>query len=267
MSEMKNSILLVDAGNTRLKWGLLGDRGIQNSQAITWQADRLSQQLQDHWQAMGQASLQRIVLSNVAGKQMMDAILAWAEEQAGHSGKPLKVEVVQAQASAYGVINGYTEPVRLGVDRWLGLVAARAQVAGASCIIDCGTALTVDVLSTEGRHLGGIIAPGIALMKHSLRHNTADLAAAGNAVTADGLGRDTPSAIQAGVMAAVSGAVLQVIHVAEAKLASSPTLVLSGGDAPLLLPVLRDALAPEYEIRHEADWVLQGLAIVAQGEV
>lgn len=261
MPDSAASTLLVDAGNTRLKWGLVRGEVISSTGSLIWEKQTLDQQLAANWQSfMDPAQYPaRILLANVAGVEITQAVEAWATACQEALGVTIPVDCVKSQAQAYGVQNSYAHPEGLGVDRWLALVAARHTVQGAACVVDCGTALTVDVISAQGVHQGGIIVPGMKLMKQSLAENT-DAIPDSEGSGSELLGKDTQSALQGGALAAASGAVMQVMQQATILLGETPTAIITGGDAPLLLPMLGDSF------RHEPDWVLKGLAVIAAGE-
>lgn len=168
-------------------------------------------------------------------------------------------EFIIAQHSAFGVSNGYSEPHKLGPDRWAALIAAHHAQLGATCIVDCGTALTIDVLTADGKHLGGLIMPGLNLMRSALFFHTHALPCKMNLETETdiaSLARDTQAGIRSGTLYAVVATIERVI----ADIASDRKLrtrVITGGDAEHIAP----RLAGHY--RHEPDLVLQGLAIIA----
>lgn len=261
MSLPASKTLLIDAGNSRFKWALAQDSSLTENGSAAYQWDALSQQLQECWASFTRIDEcpQRVLLCNVASPRFTDAVTQWAGGFPCHDAAYPVVETVLAQASAFGVTNAYAHPERLGADRWAALVAARRYIEGPACIVDCGTALTVDVLSAEGVHQGGIIVPGMKLMKQSLIDNTATTVV-DDTPTAGTLGSDTPDAVKAGVLAAAAGAVTQVLQTAQAKWGTALTVVVTGGDASKLLAVLPG------ELRHEPDWVLRGLAIMAEAE-
>lgn len=245
--------LLVDAGNTRFKWALAEGDTLTRTGAAAYQREALAQQLRTAWAEFtdGGARVARVLLCTVGGPDFAPAVSAWAQTQ----GVP--VEDVMPAAAAFGVRNAYAQPQRLGADRWAALVAARRYISGAACIVDCGTALTIDVLGAAGEHRGGIIAPGLRLMRQSLIDHTEAITSGASEVTGF-LGQDTQSAVEAGIRAAAAGAVAHIVAQARATWRETLTVVVTGGDAPRLLPALAA------DCRHEPHWVLQGLAVIAR---
>ena len=251
-------VLLIDAGNTRLKWavyepGQISPGPITTGVAITYKHSTLEAQMAALWSELQAqyGKFDKIVMSNVAGEKIANRVGYWVKEA-----KELTIENVAASPHAYGVRCAYQQPTQLGADRWAALVAARHHIPGASCIIDCGTALTIDVLTAEGVHLGGVIVPGLAMMRNSLVKNTEGISAAEEGAAAL-FASDTQNAVLAGANAAAAGAVEHVLQRVRDELGVEPTCIVTGGDAERLLKNLSGKFC------HEPDWVLKGLARIA----
>jgi type III pantothenate kinase len=135
------------------------------------------------------------------------------------------------------------------------MVGARHRYRGPVCIVDCGTAVTLDVLDAEGRHLGGVILPGLRLMRDALLQGTSRIAVAEETVRLE-LARDTAAAVGSGAAYAVCSTVERVLHDVAGALQEAPRCVLCGGDAARLVGSLR------YDCDLEEDLVLQGLAVI-----
>jgi type III pantothenate kinase len=260
--------LLIDAGNSRLKWALCHDGQLEKGDPVVYQWSSLQQQLTEAWQSFPKKNISptKIILANVAGQRVSGALSRWRDESLSKV-LPVKetgevtIEIVVAQANAYGVINAYKLPEALGVDRWAALVAARHHIKGDACIIDCGTALTVDIITAEGKHVGGVIAPGWEMMESSLVSNTKGVIS-GESDVPELLGQSTQQAVQAGVSAACAGAIEYVVQRYQDKKGRALTCVVTGGAAPLLLPkLLLSKFAGTFH--HEPDWVLKGLAVIS----
>ena len=258
------TILLIDAGNSRLKWALWHNDRLEKVAPVVYQEDSLEQQLTEAWQCFPGNNVRptKIILANVAGQQVLDAISLWRDQAfAVKETGDVTIENVVAQANAYGVINAYQQPETLGADRWSALVAARHYIKTDVCIISCGTALTIDILTADGKHMGGAIAPGWELMKSSLVTNTKGITSAGGDVP-ELLGHNTQQGVQAGISAASIGAVKHILQRFENDMNTVFNCVVTGGGAPLLLPQL---LSLKYAgtFQHEPDWVLKGLVILS----
>ncbi len=242
--------LLIDIGNSRLKWAV--DRGgaIDFGDAIAYRQLALVETLRRQWRDLPRPN--RIAIASVAAKPILNDVLALAATL-----WPNLVPLLpQSSAYGFGVGNAYLQPSKLGVDRWLALIAARAHYSGDVCVIDCGTALTVDVLDADGRHRGGLICPGLATMQSALMANTA-------ALQSDN-GQPRPALATATEPAIANGALMAAVGVIEAtakRLAIDHRLVLTGGDAEIIGSALQVDAAVEPLL------VLKGLAIACRGEV
>ncbi len=229
-------ILCLDCGNTRLKWALRDGTGWAGQGALALaQLDSLA------------VRAERIVACNVAGEKAAAAI----ESLAARLGAPL--QWVRAQAVRGGVVNGYEPPEQLGADRWAALIGARALHAGPALVVMSGTATTVDVLAADGVFRGGLILPGLALMRDSLALGTADLPATAGDFRP--LPRNTFDAMASGCLNATLGAIERMFRA----VADQPgaLCLLSGGAAP--------TLAPHLALPHRVvdNLVLEGLASLA----
>ncbi len=228
-------ILCLDAGNTRLKFGLFDGSGWRLQGALDYPAfDDLLAELP--------AKPTRIVACNVAGETVRLRIAALA----GSLGLPLAW--LTSSAAACGVTNGYDTPGQLGADRWAAMIAARALHAGPCVVVMAGTATTIDALDANGRFRGGLILPGLSLMRAALAGNTADLPhAAGHYQPQP---TNTDDAIVSGAIHATLGAI-ERIH---ATLGKDALCLLSGGAAA--------ELAPHLGLPHRLidNLVLEGLA-------
>jgi type III pantothenate kinase len=145
----------------------------------------------------------------------------------------LQPEYAMVTEACAGVRNGYQDVTRLGVDRWLALVAAYAQTSAACCIVDCGTTITVDLVAADGRHLGGYIVPGLYLMRDALAARSRALSTAPSDWEAATPGTSTVAAVHNGILAMALG-FLRDIHHQDARAGRQVEWFLTGGDAPYL---------------------------------
>lgn len=244
--------LLIDIGNTRIKWARL-EQGTLQPQSASPHADWTAQTFID---TVGPACVDahRVLVSNVAGPRMAQVIRAGLA-QARH----VEPEFVTSTATAGGVRNAYSQPAQLGVDRWLAIIGAHALERGAVCVVSVGTAMTIDGVEAQGRHLGGLIIPGPDLMVSSLLRNTSDIAQrAEQGSTSDGFFADnTLGAISQGAAHAAAALIEQAVRLMRQELNETPKVLLTGGASARLDASL--ALAH----RHVPDLVLQGLAVLA----
>ena len=150
------NILLVDAGNTRIKWGMhVGARWLKQAWVATSRAAELAEAL------AGLPTPQAVVVSNVAGDALQRQLAAMLPSVPA----PRWIRSERAQC---GVSNSYVDPAQLGCDRWAALIGARQLGGGPAVVVNAGTALTVDALTDDGVFVGGIIIPGAELMRAGL---------------------------------------------------------------------------------------------------
>jgi type III pantothenate kinase len=246
------TVLLVDVGNSRVKWARC-EHGVLGAQQA---ADHAAWTVSD-WRAalFAGAAVERVVAASVAGGASLAALHEAARAVTGRG-----IERVTTQREAAGVVNGYADPGLLGVDRWLAMIGAWCRVRGACVVADIGTAATVDVLSPDGRHRGGYIVPGPHLMVAALLQGTSDLASF-HATSPPGMGPafadNTRDAIERGCRVALAAWVDRCVAEAGKLLGTAPRLLLTGGALPEVRPYL------ESRGEEVPDLVLQGLARVA----
>lgn len=236
--------LLVDMGNTRLKWAVNENgRLIAGYTLVNQQLNR--QKLVELWGMM--ARPQAIGIACVSAGPLLALVQSVAYELWPDS----EIIAVKSRACAFGVINAYQQAEKLGVDRWLALIAVRQRYAGPACIVDCGTAQTVDLLDADGKHRGGFISPGLTLMKQALAQGT-DALPFNETHYAVAPANFTEAAIYAGTLLSAAGLIEHVLKTQ----AETVQLILTGGDAGLIAEQLGIPLIID------ADLVLHGLAIV-----
>jgi len=238
-------ILCIDSGNTRIKWGLRsGD---------AWTARGAGAHAALPGLELPESPI-RIVACNVAGS----AGTAVIEALAARLGKPLAW--VRSQPAQCGVANRYDAPDQLGADRWAALIGARSLHQGACLVVMCGTATTIDLLDADGTFQGGLILPGLDLMRAALADSAADLPTArGEYID---LPRNTFDAIASGAVEATLGAIERMgrrnaTTVRMDTATHNFSVILSGGAAAML--------APHLELTHRVidNLVLEGVARIA----
>ncbi len=245
-------ILLIDIGNTRLKWAELRD-GVLSPQNASAHSDGSRTSLIEQMQT-SVARPERVLISNVGGADIGAACVS-----AVRARWSIEPELIVSTSHAAGVTNAYREPEKLGVDRWLAMIGARANTPGALCVVSVGTAMTIDGVGAAGRHLGGLIVPGPELMVSSLLENTSEIAArATQPRMDDALFADhTFGAIHQGARHALAALVMRAIDEIERTSSARPTVVLTGGASERIASLL----AVSYEL--VPDLVLRGLATIA----
>lgn len=261
MTAIDAQVLQLDAGNSRLKWRVPGGdeaglRGIVDDAFVgeTQRAALCVAALVEQLQAAGVASLQDAQVCSVR-----DAAFRQALETALQQHFAVRARFAASSAQVAGVRNGYRHAGTLGVDRWLALLAAKAQSPGAAVVLDCGTTMTLDVVDAEGQHLGGYIVPGLRLQQQALagRSSALEVEADWQGIGAEALepGRDTATAIGHGILNMALGFVNFQHRMLLRQLPEPPQWFLCGGDALLVGSHLawEHGLAP--------DLVLDGLSL------
>ena len=215
--------LEVDIGNTFLKWRVV------DQQEVVAKGACLTQQIDHTVFADVQAfAIDKVLIGSVAGHEINAALEVMVEAIFGV--KPLFAKVT---ASCSGVVNSYVDPSKMGVDRWLAMVAAYKQAGSRVAVVDCGSAITVDYVSAQGEHEGGYIIPGLRLMREALLKNTAQ-------VRFDPLNSSFTTAPGKSTAQAVEGGTAFVFQALAEKLAkdlhdpNNTKLYITGGDGALL---------------------------------
>jgi type III pantothenate kinase len=248
-------MLLVDIGNTRIKWARLEGRQLRARGAAAhegWEAEDFQRRLLGSPQA-----LSGILVASVAAPELT-RLLGLAARRAG---VPAPVSVTTVRRAG-GITVGYLEPWRLGVDRFISAIGAHHLYPDrALCVIGVGTAMTVDLINASGHHLGGAIIPAPALMVDTLLHHTNGIrrrARGGSAGRAQGLFmRSTRAGIVQGSRYAAAATIERALEEARKNLKEAPLAVLTGGGARDVRPLVR---SPS---RLVMDLVLRGLAVLA----
>lgn len=237
-------VLAVDAGNTRIKWGLHdGEVWVAQSWVPTAEAEKLEA-------AWNQVTLPDVlVASNVAGAAVERALAAGAERL----GSPLRM--IESRGEQCGVRSGYDDPSQLGPDRWAALIGAWHLCRGPSLVVNAGTTMTADALSGEGVFLGGVIVAGVELMREALARSTAGLKVQEGRYTF--FPASTADAIMSGAVNALAGTIERMQRFMRETGEGDPLVVLSGGAAA----AVESALTGRVEVVDNL--VLEGIVRIA----
>jgi type III pantothenate kinase len=216
-------ILELDAGNTRIKWRVLeanstvaSEQGYVESEAELADLD------------FSAALIFAIRMSSVRSEGANKLVSRWASKTFN-----LSLQLAKVSRSCAGVSNQYEDLSRLGIDRWLAMVAAYNRCGGPCVIVDSGTALTVDVVNSDGVHNGGYIIPGIELMARALESNTNIKLDSNRISPIPELGHSTDAAVSGGGLASLLALIEKVVSVV-IKESPESKLYLSGGNAELI---------------------------------
>jgi type III pantothenate kinase len=266
------SILLVDIGNTRVKWTTLVRGRVGRMKAAAhrgWDGERIARHVvgagsrgitkrstgASPARRSGPKQIERIVVVSVAGARVDRAFAAEARRRLG-----IVPEFFRSERSAGGVTTLYAEPWRLGADRMVSAIGAfHLSKHRPVCVVSVGTTMTLDFVDADGRHRGGAIAPAPDLMVDSLLWGTHGIRrrARGGRGSRGLFARSTRSAIAEGARYAVAAIADRAVLEARALAGRTPVLLLTGGAAPDIARLIR---TPH---RYVPDLVLQGLAVIA----
>ena len=249
------SVLLIDIGNTRIKWARFDGERVGRQRAAVhsgWGGEDYARRV------IGSGGrLDRILVASVAGARV-DRSLVLAARRA----RAPAPEFVVSQRRAAGVTSGYLEPWRWGVDRFVAAIGAYHLAKGrAVCVVGVGTAMTIDLVDAAGRHRGGAIIPAPTLMVDTLLKNTDGIRrrAQGGAGGGNSLfGRSTRTALVQGSRYAAASLIDRAVGEARALVRGrSPLVVLTGGGAPSVQPLVQSTCVSV------PDLVLRGLAALS----
>jgi len=238
--------LLIDIGNTNLKWAWLQDGKMSLLERVGYHTDGVTAQAYRCWSHAEKP--EQVVVANVAGQRVEDELQQWVTSEWN-----IGIEVVAASAQQLGIKNAYACPEQLGVDRWLALIAAHENSAVPVCVVDCGTAITIDALTADGQHQGGLILPGLDMMRQVMLDRT-QISRIGTSECTELLAGDTAGGIAAGSLHAAAALVERVAQ----QMSASPRIILTGSDAPRLKAVMK------LEVEIDPELVMRGLALIAQ---
>lgn len=243
------SILTIDAGNTRIKWGLFDDTGTLTELSAFPHNDLVNVRF---------PRADRVIISNVAGDVMALQLAKLLEQFA-------LVQWLTSKHAALGVTNTYTTPSKLGTDRWAALIAAWHREKTACLVVNAGTAVTIDALDANGIFIGGMILPGLELMRRNLHTATAQLPFSPIAVDQPAaiFATDTENAMFSGALQAICGAINQAAIALQQTSGPTPTILLSGGNAQLISQGLSVASDVTKHVVIVDNLILEGLFLLA----
>lgn len=237
-------ILELDLGNTRIKWRILGSGSDVNERGVFSTNENNIEFIEELVRKVDRVRLASVcsIETDVAIEQLCDG-----------TGKQFFKASSQKQCG--NVTNSYHAPSTMGVDRWLAMVAAYNLAKKPCCVIDCGSAITVDVINSQGEHQGGFIVPGLHMLKGSLFESTKRVRfSLAESLNSCSLGRNTQEAVNHGVLSMVTDWINERCNKVVEEYGLDAGLYLTGGDAEFLLNYLNN------EVKYCPDLVLDGLA-------
>ena len=246
-------ILLVDIGNSRIKWVCLDESSLD---AV---GDTVHCQTSiDAFHVIGEAlpsDISQVIATNVAGKSHELALASVCAERWG-----IRPEFVTPDKQGHGISSVYSDPSKLGADRWVALIAAHRLEKGASAVIDAGTTVTLDMVNAKGQHLGGLIMAGPDLVYSALNSETGNIGKINLTPDASSgleiLGSNTKMAVANGTMLSIASAVDRALLTVSTEIRESPTVYITGGNALILSSWL------ETRAQYHPNLVLEGLTFI-----
>ena len=256
--------LLFEIGNSRVKWASCEERSLIDaahaSLSEDWQS-RLNHWLDERADA-GVATWQKVYWASVSGEGVNARLQSLIQSRLG-----CELNRIVAQAELLGLRNGYDDFAQLGVDRWLAMLAAWSQQSGEKngplCVVDAGTATTIDLIDPQGQHLGGLILPGFQLAQNMLEKQTAKigLSEAPDKANFPFWATNTREAVTGGIRHATLALIEKALNSQDQEI----SLILTGGGAPALLDLATDRLARSTtHVTIRPNLVLEGLALLTQ---
>ena len=237
-------MLTIDIGNSRIKWALWHQGQIVEAGEQAYDR-RNPEPAFEAWQDL--AIPEAVSVACVAGKSIEQALNDWM--QANWSITPAYLATTCA---LNGVTNVYEDPAQHGVDRWAALLGAHEICQQPVCIIDAGTAITIDIMDAHGHHLGGRIMPGLAMMREALSAGTAGIANSKGRVVK--FASNTADAVSSGTLHMLHAALLEVCESAREQLGNEMKIIITGGTASEII-----SMGDLPEMLYEPNLVLIGL--------
>ncbi len=241
--------LLLDLGNTRCKYALLDD------------SDQMEYGAKDYGpfgklytvkSLCDKDNVKKVIICSVLSEKMNAEIIEVLVNKDGHD-----VYSLSAEKNSFGIQLAYENPITMGADRLAALVAAKNKYSGNSCVVDCGTAITIDALDADGVHKGGVIFPGAKVMQNGLLNST-NIESGYDDVKFNIFANTTEEAIYTGCVSAVGGGIEFVVNKMIEEYEKFNQIIFTGGGAEQMRQLLN------LQIEIDKTLVLDGLGIVAK---
>lgn len=244
--------LLIDVGNTRIKWGLMGDDRVNYGGSFFYKQEPLEEMFAVHW---GLLSVDRVVISNVGGKTIGQCLTAWFL-----TNKKIEPLFLFAEKEAMGLTFAYTQAKTFGMDRFFAMLACWQEFNSAFVLLGCGSATTFDAVTEAGQHLGSLIAPGLYL-QHAAMAGLANCAIPAElAAREHAFGKSTAEAITQGALQLIAGFFNFQQQEMKKQIHTNIQYVITGGDAEAIQPFLT------FPVHYRPHIVLEGLRVFLLNE-
>lgn len=245
-------ILLVDIGNTRLKWAFLTQDEFEFGGALNYTEENFLSLLASIWTSISLP--ERVIIANVAGDKIANLLQRWINDH-----MRCRISFMVTKKEYLGLVNAYQYPNQFGVDRWMAMLAIWNEFDAGFCLVGCGTALTFDAVNNEGKHLGGLILPGIDLMKTALIEKLPGCRQPEPRNRAEGnlLANNTFDAITGGCLYTTVAFINHLTTDLIEEIGDNINFMITGGSAQKVLPLL------QYDYQYRPHLVLEGLSLLA----
>ena len=221
--------LLIDFGNSRCKWALLNDQAFLESKAYFYKSEDLTQRAHEIAEQICFDSIKQIHAVNVLGNGFEQVFRAQANTRA-----KIDIKFHVSLLNSHGVMLAYANPLSYGADRYAALIAAHHKTSGAKIIIDCGTATTVDGIEASGKHLGGLIIPGIELMCSALANKASGISMPQQMNSTQLFNDNTAEAVYSGSALVLSHGVRGIVQEIMSKINLQATVYVTGGQNKMI---------------------------------
>jgi type III pantothenate kinase len=218
--------LLIDFGNSRCKWACLNNQDALKVNAYAYKSADNIRRAEEVVEKISFDLIEEIHAVSVLGDTFDKAFDVRANSLAG-----ITTKFHVSQANSFGVTLAYANPLTYGADRYAALVAAYHKVPGAKIVIDCGTATTVDVVDSNGKHLGGLIIPGIQLMCSALANKASGITMPKSANSTQLFNDNTADAVYSGSALVHSHGLCAIIEDIVGKINQDVTVYVTGGES------------------------------------
>lgn len=230
--------LLLDIGNSSIAWVTQqGNQFIQSGSIYHDMSVSIEKQMSNQFSSHNE--IETVLISSVLSKEQTSNVSDWFKTE-------WHCSVWQAETGSEfnGLKNSYTNTTKMGVDRWLNMIAAREEFKNRLCIIDCGTAMTIDIVGADGQHEGGVIVPGLMRLQEALISGTNRIQGKSNTIGNIDLANNTQAAISNGAMINLVATIEYTMSKFE-KNGEKMSCVVTGGDASQVI----ENLSIVYEYR------------------
>ena len=221
--------LLIDFGNSRCKWASLENQDLQDANAYIYKSEDPMHRAKEVVEKICFDSIQEIHAVSVLGDTFNQEFCEQVDKQAG-----IITKLHVSQLDSFGVTLAYANPSSYGADRYAALIAAHYKTSGAKIVIDCGTATTVDAIDACGKHLGGLIIPGIELMCSALANKASGITMPKQANATQLFNDNTADAVYSGSALVLNHGVRGIIQEIIDNINQHVTVYVTGGESSMI---------------------------------